>query len=166
MGKVIDTVYKLVDLVIITMLVIMVSSIFINVIARYFGMAFSWVDEVSRLAFVWMSLMAIVVGQRKGLHPSFNMILNRSGGITTKCLLSIINIMVLIFLFYLLKGGIDYIARSYVQKTAILGISVAWKYLAVPLATTMMTVETLKAVVFIWKKDTLEKDILPGGQLR
>ncbi|GAW91948.1 tripartite AtP-independent periplasmic transporter subunit DctQ [Calderihabitans maritimus] len=137
----------------IAMLIIMVGSISVNVVARYFGMAFTWIDEVSRLTFVWMSCMAIVAGLRRGLHPSFVVLLDKTSGVVNKLLLTVINTLILLFLVYLLKGGIDYISKVYIQKTAILGISVAWKYAAVPFATIIMILEVIRALVLVWKKD-------------
>lgn len=148
-----EYVYKLVNLIMLIMLIIMIGSISINVVARYFGMAFTWIDEVSRLTFVWMSCMAIVIGLKKGLHPAFAVIVGKTDGIVTKLLLTVINILILIFLIYLLKGGIDYIFKIHVQKTAILGISVAWKYSAVPFAAIIMILEVVKKLVFVWRKD-------------
>ncbi|AZR71966.1 hypothetical protein BBF96_00230 [Anoxybacter fermentans] len=156
MKRILNYMYKIVDIIMISTLIVMVSSIFVNVIARYFGMAFTWIDEISRLTFVWMSFMAIVAGLQKGLHPSFTVLLERTNGIWTKILLSIINILILVFLVYLLKGGINYISRAYIQKTAILGISVAWKYAAVPFATVMMIIEVIKELILVWKKDVIE----------
>ena len=153
MNRILETIYRLVDLVMIVMLVMMVGSIFINVVARYFGVAFSWVDEISRLTFVWMSFMAMVLAYRKGMHPSFNVVSEKLKGIPGKLLQTLINLLILIFLLYLLKGGIDYISRSHIQKTAILGISVMWKYLAVPCAMGMMVLEVVRNFYFVWKKE-------------
>jgi len=150
MKKIFDTIYRLVDFIVMVTLTIMVGSIFINVIARYFGLAFTWVDEVSRLAFVWMSFMAIVAGLRKKLHPAFDVLLKKAGRNKGWILNLMVNLMVLVFLLYLFKGGVDYISRTYVQKTAILGISVAWKYLAVPVATGLMVIETLRKILSDW----------------
>ncbi len=61
-----ELMYRIADGLAITMLVVMVLSVFTNVIFRFFYMAFPWVDEVSRLAFVWMSFMAIASGLRIG----------------------------------------------------------------------------------------------------
>ncbi|MDK2798719.1 MAG: TRAP-type transport system small permease protein [Clostridiales bacterium] len=135
------------------MLIIMVGSISVNVVGRYFGKAFTWIEEVSSLAFVWMSFMAMVIGFRGDLHPAFEILLEKTNGMSNKLLLSVINVLILIFLVYTFKGGVDYVSKAYIQKTAILGISVAWKYSAIPFATFFMILEAVNKLVVIWKKD-------------
>ncbi len=152
MTGILDRIYKLVLIFMLIMLVIMVSSITYNVIARYFGKAAMWIDEISRLAFVWMSFTAIAIGFRDNLHPAFEILIEKMGeGAAKKLLLTVINLCILLFLVFAFKGGIDYISKSYIQKTAILGISVAWKYLAIPFSAFIMILETIRKLVLIWK---------------
>ncbi len=146
--------YRFVDFLVLAMLLLIVTTISLNVVARYFGRAFTWIDELSRLAFVWMSFMAIVAGLRRKLHPSFNLLLRKMSGLGAKLLLSLINLLILVFLLYLLSGGIAYITRVYLQTTAILKISVAWKYAAVPVAAALMSIEIIKQLVMLWKDDS------------
>jgi len=152
MAKVMDYVYKLISFFMIVMLMIMVSSMTFNVIARYFGKALMWIDEVSRLAFVWMSFLAIVIGFRYNLHPAFEIFIKKLGENKAETLLiTIINVFILIFLVYALKGGIDYTSKAYIQKTAILGISVGWKYSAIPFSAFIMILEIVRKLVLTWK---------------
>ncbi|MDD2207582.1 MAG: TRAP transporter small permease [Aminobacterium sp.] len=142
--------YRFADGMAIFMLGVMVFSVFTNVIFRFFYMAFPWVDEVSRFAFVWMSFMAIVSGLRIGLHPAFDVLVTNTHGVAGKILRTAISVCIVVFLGFLLKGGIDYISRIYVQKTSILVISVAWQYSAVPIATVMMLLEMVRQIMRIW----------------
>jgi len=153
MRKFFDYLYKVVDFLVIISLLMIVLSVSVNVFSRYFGRAFTWIDEFSRLAFVWMSFMAIVAGMRRKMHPSFNVLIKKLDGIKGKIILTIINILILVFLLYVLKGGISYISRVHMQTTAILKISVAWKYSAVPLAAAIMAIEVLKRLFLIWKQE-------------
>lgn len=148
--------YRLADGIAIVMLGVMVFSVFTNVIFRFFHMAFPWVDEVSRFAFVWMSFMAIASGLKIGLHPAFDVLIERTKGSAGKGLQITIALLITTFLFILLKGGIDYISRIYVQKTSILVISVAWQYSAVPFATIMMLLEMARQIARIWCSEVEE----------
>lgn len=156
MTKILDYIYKFILIFMIAMLIIMVGSISFNVIGRYFGKSFTGVEEVSSLAFVWMSFTGIALGFRSNLHPSFETLLEKTSGTAKKLLLTIINILILVFLVYAFKGGIDYVVKSYIQKTAILGISVGWKYSAIPVAAFIMIVEVINKLISIWKKDAIE----------
>jgi len=151
MTKVLDFIYKILSILMLVMLVIMVGSISYNVIARYIGKAAMWIDEISRLTFVWMSFTAIIIGFRDNMHPAFEMLLENLGRTNKKLLLTIINIFILIFLAFVFKGGVDYAFKASVQKTAILGISVSWKYAVIPLSSLVMFLEAIKKLKLIWK---------------
>ncbi|WP_408955398.1 TRAP transporter small permease [Natroniella sp. ANB-PHB2] len=139
------------------LLVFLVGIVFTNIVSRrFFGGSLVWVDEVSRLLFVWISLIAMAIGFRKSSHPSFSVLLEKLDEEKAKKLLIVINILILIFLFYLLQGGIDYALRSQVQRTSILEISVAWKYAAVPVATAIMFIECIIKTINLFKKDELK----------
>lgn len=156
MSKITVFFYKLISCFMIIMLIVMVGSIMFNVIARYFGKAVMWVDEISRLSFVWMSFLAIIIGFHYNMHPSFKVLHEKIKRNTVKkILLTTIHTLVLCFLIYVLKGGIDYTAKSYLQKTAILGISVGWKYSAVPFSAFIMALEAFCKIVLVWKSSKL-----------
>jgi TRAP-type C4-dicarboxylate transport system permease small subunit len=51
-----------------------------------------------------------------------------------------------------LVGGIEYLIQTYNQKTSILGISVGWKYMAVPFTGAVMLIETILQTVSVWNE--------------
>jgi TRAP-type C4-dicarboxylate transport system permease small subunit len=153
MQKILDFIYGIVSFIMICMLLLIVGSISVNVFSRFFGQSYVWVDELSRIGFVWLSLMAIIIVYSKSLHARFDAILLKSKGRTRQILLTIIYAAVMIFLIYALKGGITYVSKSSVHKTAVLGISVGWTYVTIPIATFIMSLETINKVICIWKKD-------------
>jgi TRAP-type C4-dicarboxylate transport system permease small subunit len=155
MSKIFDWIYKFILVFMLIMLITMVASVSTNVIARYFGRGFTWIEEVSSLAFVWMAFTAIIMGFRYNMHPGFEVLVERTSGINKKLLMTLINIIILVFLVYSFKGGMDYTIKSSIQKTAILSISVSWKYAAIPFSAFFMILETLRKLVLIWKKEVI-----------
>jgi len=156
MDKVFDWIYKFILLVMLISLVIMVTSVSANVIVRYFGRGFNWIEEVSSLAFVWMSFTSIVLGYHSEMHPGFDALMSKLNDSTKRLLKIIINILILVFLLYVLKGGIDYSIRSSIQKTAILSISVSWKYAAIPFSAFFMVIEALRKLTLLLRYKTNE----------
>ncbi|SHJ54967.1 TRAP-type C4-dicarboxylate transport system, small permease component [Anaerobranca californiensis DSM 14826] len=151
--KILSKIYKLMDILMILSILSLVIIVFSNIIFRYFGKSFTWIDETSRLIFVWMALLAAVNGYKINIHPSFTSFLNKLDKNKRKILLYIINFLILAFLIYLFKGGIDYVNSTKHNKIAILNISVAWKYLAVPVASFVMILETLRKFIYIYKDE-------------
>ncbi len=151
-NRILKPVYKILDIAMIVLSIILVGVICINIIGRRLGGSVVWVDEVSRLVFVWMSMIAVMIGYREGAHPSFTALKSKLEDNHIKHLILVINTLILVFFIYLLKGGVNYVQSSFGQKTSILGISVAWKYLSVPVTVAIMAIETLKNIILVWKK--------------
>lgn len=163
MVKINNVFYKVLDGVMIIMFMSMTIFTVTNIVVRYFGSSFTWIDEISRLFFVWSSMLGIAFGYRKGAHPSFTMLLDKlekSNANVGKWLTLFINVLIILFLGYLLLGGIEYVSNVHMQKTSILGISVSWKYSAVPIASILMLIETVKNIFLLLKKRDIKIELL------
>ena len=145
-----EGVYRLIDIIMIVSLVVMVFSVFTNVFFRYFDHAFTWVDEVSRFAFVWLCFSAFVAGTRRMMHPAFTMISDRFAGRSGQVYRTVLLLLMFVFAAFVLVGGAQYVYRIRIQKTSILLISVAWQYSAVPVTTLMLLVEIGRQIKDTW----------------
>jgi TRAP-type C4-dicarboxylate transport system permease small subunit len=163
--KISDFIYRFLLIIMVTMLVIMVTTVSLNVISRYFGKGILWVEEISNLAFVWMSFLAMAIGWQLNMHPSFDLF--KTNGPVFKFFQLLGLFLILLFLVYAFKGGWDYTSRIANQKTPILGISVAWKYAAVSFSTFFMIVETIRKIINLVKKSPADpKPIAEGGEMK
>ena len=142
--------YRLIDIVMIASLVVMVFSVFTNVIFRYFDHAFTWVDEVSRFAFVWLCFSAIVAGTRRMMHPAFTMFSEKFSGKSAKVYQTVLLLLMFGFTAFVFVGGVEYIYRIRIQRTSILLISVAWQYSAVPVTSLLLLIELAKQIKDTW----------------
>lgn len=147
--KVSDLIYRILLGLMVAMLVVMVATVSLNVLMRYFGKGLLWVEEISNLAFVWMSFVAMALGWQFNMHPGFDLFKTDSPKYKRFQLLGLI--LILIFLLYAFKGGWDYSVRIANQKTPILDMSVSWKYAAVPFAAFFMIIETIRKITHLIK---------------
>lgn len=146
---------KIVTYILVLLMIILVGTVFLNIIVRYFGFSFLWSDGVSRLIFVWLSFFGIYIGYRNNQHPSFSMIVNfiyKKNKTSGKVMKIIIQISVLAFLYVLVYGGFLYIKSANIQKIAVLNISVGWKYSAGPIVGILMVLEAFRKIVTIIKE--------------
>ncbi|KXS38850.1 MAG: tripartite AtP-independent periplasmic transporter subunit DctQ [Candidatus Frackibacter sp. T328-2] len=137
------------------LMIILIGSVFSNIIVRYFGFSFLWSDGVARLTFVWLAFCGIFLGYRNNDHPSFSMIVKfaqNKNKIAGKIMQLIIHFSVLVFLYILIYGGVTYIIGSSIQKIAVLNISVGWKYAAGPVFGVLMALETIRKIITIIKE--------------
>jgi len=146
---------KFIIYIAILLMIILVGTIFSNIIVRYFGFSFLWSDGVARLIFVWLAFCGIYIGYRNNNHPSFSMIVNfaqEKNKIVGKIMRLIINFSVLGFLYVLIYGGWQYISGASIQRIAVLKISVGWKYAAGPVIGVFMALETIRKIITIIKE--------------
>ncbi|NCC59087.1 MAG: TRAP transporter small permease subunit, partial [Synergistales bacterium] len=92
-----EGVYRLIDIIMIVSLVVMAFSVFTNVFFRYFDHAFTWVDEVSRFAFVWLCFSAFVAGTRRMMHPACTMISGRFAGRSGQVYTTVLLLLMFVF---------------------------------------------------------------------
>lgn len=158
-------IYRFLLVIMVTMLVVMVATVSLNVITRYFGRGILWVEEISNLSFVWMSFIAMAIGWQFNMHPGFELF--KKEGRSYKIFQLVGLLLILFFLLYAFKGSWNYITQIANQKTPILGISVAWKYAAVSFSTLFMSVETIHKIVNLVKKDKTDPEpVTEGGEIK
>lgn len=142
------------------LMAILLGVVFVNVILRFFGQSLRWADEVARLVFIWLAFLGMFVGYQRGVHPSFLAFIEKMSNknpMLKKVFLLIIYSSILFFLFIIFYGGLIYVAKSHIQTTAILRLSVGWKYAASPLGAFLMIMESIKKIIFVFTDVNIEK---------
>lgn len=139
---------KSIRIVIFLGFIFLVSITGVNIFMRYFfGSSFAWIDEVSRLVFVWITFLSIAEGVRLGIHPGFTSLKEKSPKKVKKILNIIILALELYFLILLLYGGIRYVLLTWAQKMSTIPMSLGWKYLSAPIATFLMLLFVIASVL-------------------
>ena len=113
---------------------LMVSIIFMQVLARYlFGNSLSWSEEIGRYIFVWMTFIGSAVAVRNKLHVNLDMFVSRFPAPLKKLCLIISYASMLIFTLVLIYGGYRFVMRGSQQMSAALQIPMHYVYLVLPL---------------------------------
>lgn len=128
-------------------LVVLVSA---NVFARYvLGIGILWVEEFSRLCFVWTVFLGGYVALARQGHMAIVAVVKRLPPQHQLLMLSVARVLVLVFLVCLTYAGLA-LVRTTVQFgriTPMMEISSAWGYVAVPIASALMVIEMLVQLV-------------------
>ena len=165
-STIVDALARVVSRILVVLLVALVSVVFLNIVLRYLGRSIRWSDEVARLLFVWVSFMGMFVAYNEGAHPTFNqivaMVTKRSAG-GGRVMLLFIHLLVIVFLVIVLYGGIVYIGHTRIQSTAVLRMSVGWKYAAAPVSVALMFMEAIKKITLLFAYPQTE--IGDGGEV-
>lgn len=128
------------------MFAVMVAAIFLQVIMRYvFNDANAWSEELARYTFVWLTLLGSSVAVRKCTHMRVDYFINMMPKKLVTLLNIITNAALIVFFLVIIKYGFDLVVITFKQKSAGLGIPMAFPYLALPVGSILMLMFTIES---------------------
>ena len=112
----------------------MVFVILLEVTSRYlFGSSISWTSELGRYIFIWTSLLATVVGVRKGAHLALDILPSRVSKRASKIFDFVIETLVLFLGVLVTSSGFLYMKGHPGEMSATLGISMQYVFVIIPI---------------------------------
>lgn len=157
--KFLDGLGWIMEKILIILMIAMVGVVFGNIIFRFAGRSLRWADELARLIFVWIAFIGIYIGFRRNVHPSFTLLvkgINNKSALAGKLFKLLIQVAILLFLVVIIYGGYLYIEQAWIQTTAVLRISVGWKYMAAPIGGVLLMLEVVRNIMLLFIKDKAE----------
>jgi len=121
-----------VDWAVVVIGAVMVTLVFINVLLHVVGRDLAWVVELSELLMVWVTFLAGAAAARRGTHMTITEFLDKLSGMPRVAADAIIQLVVLCMLGILVWYGAGLTNASWGNELTVLGIAMAWQYLALP----------------------------------
>lgn len=143
--------------IVIAGLLALTASLIIQVVARYvFGSPTIWSEELAISLFVWVAMLSVPLGFRRGEHLAIDVLSRRLPPVAVKILATLVSVMCVVAL-----GVIGYYALHLVENadrqvlpgiTGGLGIpaKVSWVYAAVPAGCLISIVFILERLWAVW----------------
>lgn len=125
---------------------LLVVIVTVNVFARYvLQIGLIWAEEVTILLFVWVVFLGSYAAYRRRAHLAITFVVDRLPKLSQKAATIIATLLIITFLCVMVISGGDLVKRTFAfgRVTAMLGISAAWGYLAVPVAGCLFLLETV-----------------------
>jgi len=137
--------------------VIVLGSVFL----RMAGRAPSWSEEFARWLLIGIAFVSSSIALKRGGHIGITALV-KSIPYTplVKLIIQISNILVLIFLLYVLWFGIDAAIKAVDQTGDIIPLSVIYVKLQIPLGVLMMIVHVLYYIAGVFTSDDPKKFLL------
>lgn len=127
-----------------TMLAVMVTLVFANVVSRYmFNYSFSWVEEVTRYMMIWLAYLSAGLALRHRRHVSVELLQDALPRPAVLAVRAMVALIVVGFFGVVAYHGFRYAAFAWIQSTPVLGLSLGLIYLAIPLGALLMIVHLL-----------------------
>ena len=155
LDKILDCSEKALNAVIILMMIVMGSSIFIQVFSRYvLNRPPSWSEEVARYLFIWISLVgsAVVIRQRR--HVDVSILMDALPRRIRLVIDLVSDMAVLFFLGVLCWVGIGLTGVANRQLSPALEVPMSFAYVAMPIGAFFMIVFLAATMAREWKEGT------------
>lgn len=105
MKKVLDTLFKGIEILIAFFLAVMITLVFANVVLRYlFSRGFAWSEEIARLCFIYLVYLGSIGAMRDNRHLLIDSFLGRIPVLCQKIIYALVQICI-IWLMGILTAG-------------------------------------------------------------
>lgn len=138
MKKISDLVLKVEELVAGALLIVISVLVFLSAVARTIGMPINWAQDVSLLAFGWLTFIGSDIIIKSGSLIRIDMVINKFPKFIQKLLGLIFDVFMLLFLLILIVYGFLLVSQSWNRTFNTLKMSYAWCTLAVPVGSFFM----------------------------
>lgn len=158
--KVLKTVNKTEEIILVVMFVVMVGVIFSQVIMRYvFNNSLPWSEELGKFLFVWLSWLGISIGHRRKEHIKITILLEKLPFLHKKIIEAISELILIVISGVTVYYGVIMINIQRNVPYAGIKISTSWGYLSLVLGCSFFIIRA--CVYFVQAvKSIREKDII------
>lgn len=144
---------RAIDVLTILSLLIMVILVFTNVVMRYaFDSGLAWSEEISRVAFVWVVFLGIIIGNREGEHLKVDTFVSNLKGKFKRVHSIYVLLTTSIILTFITLGGSKLIELTHNQGLPSTGLPTSIIYSAGVLASIIIILMSIYKI-FVKKQD-------------
>jgi tripartite ATP-independent transporter DctM subunit len=123
------------------LLVVEIVLLLVNVVGRYvFHAPQVWIDELSMVLFLWLTMLGAVLALRASAHMRMTAVVNRTTGRMRRTIDVLTGIAVFAFLALLLMPAVAYVENESSITLATLDVSLGWRAAAMPVGIALMLI--------------------------
>ena len=161
--KAIQVMNKLFMVVAVILMLAIVAACALQVASRYIpGFRILSVEELARLAFIWMSYLGLSLAVASNDHPSMTVLQSRIPKSLVPAYHVVIQLFILAFSIVLLKYGIDKAFLMKKQVSTLLRVNMTFMYFSVVVGAAGSCINCVNNIILIIAKRSQDK-IQPGG---
>ncbi len=121
------------------LVMIIVMTVLTQVVMRYvFARPNPWTEELSRFAFIWLSLIGSSLATKRGAHFLFDSSVATLSPTVRALLARVVTALVGVMLFGILVVGTQLAYQERLQRSPALDLPMVWVYGALPVVAALM----------------------------
>ena len=148
MKIVLDKLEKIILGILAILFAVMVIAFFYQIVLRFlFESGNSWAEELTRYAFIWMSMLGSSVATRRSRNMDVDFVVKRLPK-TIKIINSIITKgLIIAFLMVIIIYGFSLVSITFKQLSPGLRVPMAYMYAAIPVGGFLMLLFTIEIII-------------------
>ena len=150
---------KVTDAIVAILFAVLVTLVLIQVFTRMFHMSQTWIDEISKFVFVWVTYLGGAITVRKGANVTFDLILEGVHGKTYKILFTFVNIVCIVFLVAMAVLGSQAAWANRVQLSTMTRVNMGLMNMAIPIGCVLMIIAQVEYYFSTLKKKKGEEEV-------
>ena len=155
--KALEILRKITDAIVAILFAVLVTLVLIQVFTRMFHMSQTWIDEISKFVFVWVTYLGGAITVRKGANITFDLVLEGVHGKTYKILFTFVNIVCVIFLAAMAVLGSQAAWAKRVQLSTMTRVNMGLMNMAIPIGCVLMIIAQVEYYFSTLKKKKEEE---------
>lgn len=155
--KALTTLRKITNAIVTVLFAVVVTLVLIQVFTRTFHMSQTWIDEISKFVFVWLTYLGGAITVRKGANITFDLILEGVHGKTYKVLFTFVNIVCIVFLVAMAVLGTQQAWANRVQVSTMTRVNMGLMNAAIPIGCVLMIIAQVENYFATLKKKAEEE---------
>ena len=144
---------KAVEVVIVVLFGILISAVFLQVVARYaFNNPPTWTEELARYCQVWIIILASSICIRKGSHLAVDYLSHKFPPLLNRFIQIFIGLLMAVYVAVVTVFGWRLMVVGHYQVSPAMQINMSYIYIIFPLGGLVMFIEAVLSVCRIVKK--------------
>ena len=119
----------------------------------------SWSEEASRYLFVWISFMGAAAGVRYQVHLGIDLMEKILPAGSYRIEVIIVNLIIQVFLLIIIYWGFKILGIIQFQESPSMHISMRYPYMAVPVGSIFMFINSVRITVATIQNRSLDKEV-------
>jgi TRAP-type C4-dicarboxylate transport system permease small subunit len=119
----------------------------------------SWSEEAARYLFVWISFMGAAAGVRYQVHLGIDLMEKILPAGSYRLVVIIVNLIIQVFLLMIIYWGFKILGVIQFQESPSMHISMRYPYMAVPMGSIFMLINSLRITVAALQNRTMDREV-------
>ena len=119
----------------------------------------SWSEEAARYLFVWISFMGAAAGVRYQVHLGIDLMEKILPAGSYRIVVIIVNLIIQVFLLMIIYWGFKILGIIQFQESPSMHISMRYPYMAVPMGSIFMLINSLRITVAALQNRTMDREV-------